>query len=71
MQLVNILRQRTEDELMKAYAVEYINSTQSFSYSYEKVSSLVAKAQSMVNQLNTRMGLSTGMSEFLELLELS
>lgn len=70
-QLVNILKQRSEDDLMKACAVEYIASTQSFTYSYEKFSTLIADAKSMKDELNTRMGPSTGMSEFLELLELS
>ncbi|KAK2874913.1 hypothetical protein FQN49_001952 [Arthroderma sp. PD_2] len=70
-QLVNILKQKSEDDLIKAYAVDYINSTRSFAYSHEKFSMLMEDAKSMMDELNTRMGYSLGMAEFLGLLELS
>ncbi|KAK2763879.1 geranylgeranyl pyrophosphate synthetase [Arachnomyces sp. PD_36] len=70
MQLVNILKQRSEDDMMKAYAVDYINSTRSFAYSYEKFNSLAAEAKSQMDELNIRMGPSAGMGEFLKMLDL-
>ncbi|KAL6234063.1 hypothetical protein BDW75DRAFT_251662 [Aspergillus navahoensis] len=69
-QLLNILRQRSDDDSLKAYAVNYITSTGSFNYSSEKLRSLIAEAEVMVAALDAQMGRSTGMWEFLELLKL-
>ncbi|KAE8345077.1 hypothetical protein BDV24DRAFT_171030 [Aspergillus arachidicola] len=71
MQLVNILRQRSEDNSLKAYAVDYITSTRSFTYSYGKLNSLIAEAKSMMEELDAQMGPSTGMCAFLEMLNLN
>lgn len=70
MQLVNILKQKSEDNSLKLYAVEYMNSTGSFTYSYEKLDSLIVEARSMIEELDVVMGRSTGMHGFLEFLEL-
>ncbi|KNG80406.1 farnesyltranstransferase [Aspergillus nomiae NRRL 13137] len=69
-QLLNILRQRSDDIALKACAVDYITSTQSFTYSYTKLNSLIVEAKSMVDELDAQMGPSTGMSAFLETLKL-
>ncbi|GMF67148.1 unnamed protein product [Aspergillus oryzae] len=71
MQLMNILRQRSEDNSLKAYAVDYITSTRSFTYSYQKLNSLIAEAKSMVEELDAQMGPSRGMCAFLEMLNLN
>ncbi|KAE8376635.1 isoprenoid synthase domain-containing protein [Aspergillus bertholletiae] len=70
MQLVNILKQKSEDNSLKLYAVEYISSTGSFTYSYEKLDSLIVEAKSMIEELDAVMGRSTGMHGFLEFMEL-
>ncbi|KAI9368402.1 isoprenoid synthase domain-containing protein [Aspergillus egyptiacus] len=70
MQLVNILKQKSEDPLLKAYAVDYIASTGSFTYSCERLNSLIAEARAMTEGMNARMGVSKGMGEFLDMLEL-
>ncbi|KAL4995022.1 isoprenoid synthase domain-containing protein [Aspergillus recurvatus] len=69
-QLLSILRQRSDDDSLKAYAVDYITSTGSFTYSHEKLGSLIAEAGVMVGELDAQMGRSTGMWEFLGLLKL-
>ncbi|GFF81383.1 geranylgeranyl pyrophosphate synthase [Aspergillus lentulus] len=71
MQLVNILRQKSDDDALKAYAVDYITSTRSFTYSYKKLNSLIAEAESMMDEMNAQMGPSTGMSVFLDMLKLN
>ncbi|KAE8416394.1 isoprenoid synthase domain-containing protein [Aspergillus pseudocaelatus] len=70
MQLMNILRQRSDDITLKAYVVDYITSMQSFTYSYTKLNLLIVEAKSMVDELDAQIGPSTGISAFLETLKL-
>lgn len=47
-QILNILRQRTEDEDVKRFAIQYIESTGSFSYCRERLADLTAEAREIV-----------------------
>ncbi|GKZ25756.1 terpene cyclase [Aspergillus brasiliensis] len=66
--LLNILRQRSEDDSVKKYAVEYINSTGSFDYCRERLASLLEEADQMVKELEKEVGHSKGIYEILSFL---
>ena len=67
-QLLNILRQRSEEESVKKYAVEYIRSTGSFDYCQERLASLLHEAKMMVNVLEENVGFSKGIYDILAFL---
>ncbi|RJE24352.1 Polyprenyl synthetase [Aspergillus sclerotialis] len=67
-QLLNILRQRSEDESVKKYAVEYIESTGSFEYCHHKLACLLENARGMVKELEEDIGYSVGIHEILSFL---
>ncbi|RDH19608.1 terpenoid synthase [Aspergillus niger ATCC 13496] len=66
--LLNILRQRSEDDSVKKYAVEYIDSTGSFEYCRERLASLLEEADHMVKELESQVGHSKGIYEILSFL---
>ncbi|GAA92555.1 geranylgeranyl diphosphate synthase [Aspergillus luchuensis IFO 4308] len=66
--LLNILRQRSEDDSVKKYAVEYINSTGSFDYCRERLASLLEEADHMVKKLENEAGQSKGIYDILSFL---
>jgi geranylgeranyl diphosphate synthase type 3 len=45
LRLLNILKQRSEDDMVKQYAVKYIQSTGSFAYCHQKIEGLVKMAE--------------------------
>ncbi|KAB8269732.1 terpenoid synthase [Aspergillus minisclerotigenes] len=67
-QLLNILRQRSEEESVKKYAVEYIRSTGSFAYCQDRLASLLHEAKMMVNVLEEKVGFSKGIYDILAFL---
>ncbi|OGM42653.1 hypothetical protein ABOM_008444 [Aspergillus bombycis] len=67
-QLLNILRQRSEEESVKKYAVEYIRSTGSFDFCQERLASLLHEAKLMVNVLEENVGFSKGIYDILAFL---
>lgn len=67
-QLLNILRQRSEEESVKKYAVEYIRSTGSFAYCQDRLASLLHEAKMMVNVLEENVGFSKGIYDILAFL---
>ncbi|PIG79998.1 prenyl transferase AtmC [Aspergillus arachidicola] len=67
-QLLNILRQRSEEESVKKYAVEYIRSTGSFAYCQDRLASLLHEAKMMVNILEENVGFSKGIYDILAFL---
>ncbi|GAB1206332.1 hypothetical protein APSETT445_005017 [Aspergillus pseudonomiae] len=67
-QLLNILRQRSEEESVKKYAVEYIRSTGSFDYCQERLASLLHEVKMMVNVLEENVGFSKGIYDILAFL---
>lgn len=54
--LLNILKQRTEDENIKLYAINHMKATGSFQYCEDKLDMLWNEAMNMVNQLELSMG---------------
>lgn len=70
LQLLNILKQHSEDQALKLYAVEYITSTKSLSYSHQKLDMLLKEAVAFVETLDEEMGASLGMRHLLEILRL-
>ncbi|KAL2847827.1 putative geranylgeranyl pyrophosphate synthetase AtmG [Aspergillus pseudoustus] len=59
-QLMNILRQRTEDEDVKRYTIALIEQTGSFAYTREKLRELTARARGMLEELGLGLGLGEG-----------
>ncbi|RAL03304.1 terpenoid synthase [Aspergillus ibericus CBS 121593] len=66
--LLNILRQRSEDDAVKKYAVEYIQSTGSFEYCRERLAALLEEADQLVKELECEVGASKGIYEILKFL---
>ena len=51
MQLLNILKQKTEDEQVKRYAVTYMESTGSLEYCRKVLGTLMERARKLVEGL--------------------
>lgn len=66
---MNILRRKTEDVNLKAYAVDYIKSTDSFTHSNQTVEKYLSEAHALVEGLNQENGVSRGILSFLEMLK--
>ncbi|KAK1143958.1 geranylgeranyl pyrophosphate synthetase [Aspergillus melleus] len=67
--LVSILKQRSEDEALKAYAVRYMETTGSFGYCRETLAGLMGEARRVVGELEERLGPCPGLLGILDLLE--
>lgn len=52
MQLLNILKQKTDDEQVKRYAVQYMEGTGSFEYCRKVLVTLTDRARVLVDELN-------------------
>jgi geranylgeranyl diphosphate synthase type 3 len=52
MQLLNILKQKTDDEQVKRYAVSYMEGTGSFEYCRKVLTTLTERARKLVEELN-------------------
>src|ERR1700710_2568354 len=50
-QLLNILSQKPRDDDVKKYAVKYMEGTGSFEYTRQRVTSLLAKAKRLVDNI--------------------
>ncbi|EIT82613.1 geranylgeranyl pyrophosphate synthase/Polyprenyl synthetase [Aspergillus oryzae 3.042] len=70
-QLLNILRQRSEEESVKKYAVEYIRSTGSFAYCQDRLASLLHEAKMMVNVLEENVGFSKDPQTMIAIFQVS
>jgi geranylgeranyl pyrophosphate synthase len=68
-QLMNILRQKSEDETVKRYTIQIIESTGSFEYTRQKLVTLTAKARGMLDNIGDIKNAS-GLASILEFLEL-
>ncbi|KAI9835050.1 MAG: geranylgeranyl diphosphate synthase 1 [Sarea resinae] len=66
LQLVNILKQRTQDDEVKKYAVSYMERTGSFEYTRKVLRSLVERAKEMVEMVDGGMGAGRGVGAILE-----
>ncbi|KAJ5803033.1 geranylgeranyl pyrophosphate synthase [Penicillium pulvis] len=69
LQLIHILKQRTEDDTVKNFAKEYMESRGSHIYCKHRVSSLMQQARDLVKEIETEMGKSPGINEILDYLE--
>ncbi|EFY87043.1 geranylgeranyl diphosphate synthase [Metarhizium acridum CQMa 102] len=70
LRLLNILKQRSEDPMVKQYAVEYIESTGSFTYSRQKIESLLQQAKAQLTDLEDGTNRGEKMRAILKMLEL-
>ncbi|KHN94000.1 geranylgeranyl diphosphate synthase [Metarhizium album ARSEF 1941] len=70
LRLLNILKQRSEDPMVKQYAVEYIKSTGSFAYCQQKIESLIRQAKAQLASLEDGTGRGEQMRAILKLLEI-
>jgi geranylgeranyl diphosphate synthase, type III len=52
MQLLNILKQKTDDEQVKRYAVSYMEGTGSFEYCRKVLETLMQRAKRLVDELD-------------------
>lgn len=52
MQLINILKQKTDDEQVKRYAVSYMENTGSFEYCRKVLATLLDRARRLVEELD-------------------
>jgi geranylgeranyl diphosphate synthase type 3 len=52
MQLLNILKQKTDDEQVKRYAVAYMEGTRSFEYCKKVLATLTERARRLVEELD-------------------
>jgi geranylgeranyl pyrophosphate synthase len=69
LQLLNILRQKTEDEAVKRYAIRILEQTGSFEYTRQKLRELTARAREMLGGLRETAGAETGAAGLLGILD--
>lgn len=65
-QLINILKQKTQDDEVKKYAVKYMESTGSFDYSKKVVAELKTKAVTLINEMDGGTGRGTAVRQILD-----
>lgn len=70
MQLINILKQKTQDEEVKRYAVKYMESTGSFEYTRKVVRELRVKTIHLLNELDGGSGKGLGISKILDRMDI-
>lgn len=56
LQLLNILKQKTQDEAVKRYAVSYMEQTGSFDYTKQRLKGLAIRAKEMIKSLDGGQG---------------
>ena len=66
LQLINILKQKTQDDEVKRYAVKYMESTGSFEYAKKVVRELKGKATALINDLDRGTGHSVEVKKILD-----
>ena len=66
LQLINILKQKTQDEEVKKYAVKYMESTGSFDHTRKVVRELKQKASVLINELDGGSGQSNEVKKILD-----
>lgn len=63
LQLINILKQKTTDEEVKRYAVNYMESTGSFAYTRKTVMQLRDKALTLIDELENLTDMTQGANQ--------
>lgn len=66
LQLINILKQKTNDDEVKRYAVKYMESTGSFEYTRKVVRELRAKAFKLIDDLDAGSDRSADLKKILD-----
>ena len=66
LQLINILKQRSNDDEVKKYAVSYMESTGSFAYCRKILKDLKEKAMSLIDAVDEGRGEGAGVRVILE-----
>jgi geranylgeranyl diphosphate synthase type 3 len=66
LQLLNILKQKTEDEGVKRYAVSYMERTGSFEYTRRVLEVLTNRAKKMIDEVDEGRGRAKGVHKILE-----
>lgn len=66
LQLINILKQKTTDDVVKRYAVGYMESTGSFEYSRRRLRSLQEKALHLTDIVDEGTGRGAGVRRILD-----
>ena len=65
LQLINILKQKTNEEQVKRYAVSYMESTGSFAYCKKTLKELTEKAMHLIDLVDNGNGEGTGVKLIL------
>lgn len=71
LQLINILKQKTEDEQVKRYAVQYMESTGSLEYCRKVLGTLMERAKRLLGKLDDGAGKEKGVLKILDKLAIS
>ncbi|KAK1829049.1 geranylgeranyl pyrophosphate synthase [Podospora conica] len=66
MQLLNILKQKTDNEEVKRYAVAYMESTGSFEYTRQVLAVLIERARKMTDEIDDGRGRGAGVHKILD-----
>ncbi|KZF23620.1 terpenoid synthase [Xylona heveae TC161] len=66
LQLLNILKQRTQDDQVKRYAVSYMQSTGTFAYCRAVLAELTTKANNLVDALDQGEGLGASIKAIVD-----
>jgi geranylgeranyl diphosphate synthase type 3 len=66
MQLLNILKQKTDDAQVKRYAVSYMESTGSFEYCRKVLDTLTERAKALIVDLDDSGTHGSGISKILD-----
>ncbi|KAL3428583.1 isoprenoid synthase domain-containing protein [Aspergillus tetrazonus] len=69
LQLLSILRQKTEDEAVKKYTIQILEKTGSFEFTRQKLRDLTARARDMLTELRERAGAGGGAAGLLGILD--
>lgn len=70
-QLLSILKQRTEDHDVKRFAIRYIESTGSFDYTRQKISELMTEAKKEAKHIGGEVDHVKGVSRIVEMIGLA
>ena len=70
LQLINILKQKTQDPEVKKYAVKYMESTGSFEYTRKVVRELRVKALAAIDQLDGENGRGVAIKKILDRMDI-
>ena len=66
LQLINILKQKTQDEEVKKYAVKYMESTGSFDYCRKVIRELKTKAATLITEMDAGTGRGAEVKKILD-----